>query len=75
MEIDIENINTIEKKNKLYTTQWSTIYKVIEPEFFKKSDTFPDGFIKKCKNNANEAVNIKIEVENNINLMAMCSSN
>ena len=33
MNIDIGNINTFEKRNKVNTTQWSTIYKVIEPEF------------------------------------------
>ena len=26
----------------------------------KKSDTFPDNFIKKCKDNTNEAINIPI---------------
>ena len=30
MKIDIKNINTIEKRNKVYTTQWRKIYKVIE---------------------------------------------
>ena len=34
MNIDIENINTFENRNKVYTTQWRTICKVIEPEFF-----------------------------------------
>ena len=29
MKTDIEKINTFEKINKLYTTQWSTIYEVI----------------------------------------------
>ena len=33
MNIDIENINTFEKRNKVYTTQWRTIYEVIEPDF------------------------------------------
>ena len=37
--------------------------KVIETDCFKKSDTFPDDFIKTCNDNANEAVNIPIEVE------------
>ena len=46
MNIDIEDINNFEKRNKVYTTQWRTIYEVIEPAFFKKSDTFPDYFIK-----------------------------
>ena len=42
MNIDNENINTFEKKNKVYTTQWRTIYEVIEPYFFERSDIFPD---------------------------------
>ena len=29
INIYIENINTFEKRNKVYTTQWRTIYKVI----------------------------------------------
>ena len=29
MNIDIENINTFEKINKVYKTQWRTIYEVI----------------------------------------------
>ena len=37
MNIDIENINTFEKRNKVYTNKWRTIYEVIEPEFFYKS--------------------------------------
>ena len=67
MNIDIENIHTFEKRNKVYTTQCRTVYEVIEPEFLKKSDNFPDDFIKKCRDNANEAINIPLEVKNNIN--------
>ena len=33
MNIDIENINTFENRNKVYTTKWRTVYEVIEPEF------------------------------------------
>ena len=40
MKIDIENINTFENRNKVYTTQWRKIQKVIEPEFVEKSDFF-----------------------------------
>ena len=29
MSIDIENINKCEKRNKVYTNQWKTIYEVI----------------------------------------------
>ena len=35
--IDIENINTIEKRNKVYTTQWRTIYEFIQP-YLKKEN-------------------------------------
>ena len=40
MNIDIENINTFEKRNKVYTTQWRKIYEVIEEDYFKESDIF-----------------------------------
>ena len=46
MNIDIENINTFEKRKELYTTQRRKIYEVIEPEFLEKSDIFPDDFEK-----------------------------
>ena len=71
MNIDIENNNTFEKRNKVYTTQWRKIYEVIEEDYFKESDIFPDDYIKKCKDNANEAINIPIEVKNNLNRMEM----
>ena len=60
IKIDIENINTFEKRNKVYTTQWRTIYEVIEEAYFIESDIFPGRFIKICKYNANEAINIPI---------------
>ena len=63
MNIDIENINTFEKRAKVFTTEWRTIYEVIEPDFYKKSDTFPDDFIKTFKDSANEATNISNEVK------------
>ena len=34
-------------------------------------EKLPDDFIKKCRYNANEAINIPIKVKNNIKLMAM----
>ena len=61
MKIYIENISTFEKRNKVYTTQWMKIYKVIEPESLNKSDNFPNDFIKIYKDDANEAINIPIE--------------
>ena len=47
MNIDIENININEKRNKFYTKQWSNIHKVIQPNCLKETDIFPDDFIKK----------------------------
>ena len=49
MIIYIENINTFENRNKVYTTQWRKIYEVIEPDFFEKSDIFPDDFLKNVR--------------------------
>ena len=40
MNIDIENINTFENIIKVNTTQWRTIYKVIEEAYFEESDIF-----------------------------------
>ena len=62
MKIYIENINIFEKRNKVYSTERRKIYEVIEPDFCNKYDTFPDDFIKKWKDNANEAFNIPTEV-------------
>ena len=69
MNIDIDNINTIEKRNKVYTKQWRTIYEVIQQDFLDETDIFPDYFIKHCKNNTNEAHNIPLKVKNYIKRM------
>ena len=36
--IDIEKINTFEKRNNANTKEWRTIYKVIEEAYFEESD-------------------------------------
>ena len=51
------------KREKVNTTQWRTTYKVIEEDYFRQSDNFPDDFMKHCKDNTNEAINIPIEVK------------
>ena len=71
MKIYIENINTFENRNKVYTTQWRKIYKVIEPDFKKKIDILPDRFIKLCKDNANQAQFVPNIGKINIKRMAM----
>ena len=40
MKIDIENINTFEKRNKVNTYQWKTIYEVKEENYINESDIF-----------------------------------
>ena len=40
INIDIENISTIEKKNKIYTKLWRTIYKVIQQHILRKLTYF-----------------------------------
>ena len=62
MNIDVENINTFENRNKTIATQWRTIYEVIEQYYFNKSDIFQI-IVFKCKDNVNEAINIPIEVK------------
>ena len=40
MNIDIENINTFEKRNKVNKPQWRKIYKVTEESYFEEYDIF-----------------------------------
>ena len=40
MNIDIENIDTIEKRNKVYKNQLNTIYEIIQPEYLRKLTSF-----------------------------------
>ena len=42
------------------------IYEVIEPEFFLRNLIFSRYFFEKCKDNANKAINIPIELKNNL---------
>ena len=40
MNIYIEKINTFEKRNKVYITQWRTLYEVTEGAYLEESDIF-----------------------------------
>ena len=71
MNIDIEKINTFEKRSKVNKNQWRKIYEFIEEDYLEESDISPYGFIKKCKDNANEAQFLPLDVKNNIKKMAM----
>ena len=66
----ILKISTHLKKRKVYKTQWRKIYEVIEEAYFKDSG-FPDDFIKKCKDNANKAQWVPLEIKNNTKWMEM----
>ena len=63
MNIDIESINTIENINKVHTKRCQTIYEVIQPYCFRKTDIFMDDFIKQCKDNENKAQFVPLEVK------------
>ena len=71
LDIDIENISTFEKRNKVNTTQWRPIYEVIYEAYFIGSKLFSDDFIKECKDNSNEARDIPRKVKNKIKRMEM----
>ena len=49
MSQDIETIDTYQNRTKVNITQWRPIYEVIDEEYIKDSNIFPDDFIKECK--------------------------
>ena len=63
MSKDIENIDTYETRTKFGTTKWRPIYEVIDEAYIEDSKSFPDDFIKDCKNNSNKAQFIPREVK------------
>ena len=62
MNINIKNIKICDKN--IYKKQLRTIYKVVEDAYCKESYIFPDNFIKKCKDHANEDQFLLHEVKN-----------
>ena len=70
LNIDIENIVRIENIHNRPKRHWSTIYKVIQQEFFDENDIFPEVFLKHFKSNANVPFNISTNVKNNLRIMA-----
>ena len=70
LDIDIENISTFEKRNKVNTTQWRPIYEVIYEAYFIGSKLFSGDFMQKFKYNENFAQFIPLEMKNNIKRMA-----
>ena len=70
-----EDIETIDKndnsKQIVQKNKWRTIYEVIDEDYIKNSNIFPDAFITKCKKIPNVQQNISNHVENKIKRMAM----
>ena len=56
----------LKKRNKVNTIKWRPIYEVIEEAYLKKSEEFPEDFMKQCKDNEKEAQFIPLDVKNNI---------
>ena len=52
-------------------TKWRPIYEVIDEDYIKISNIFPDDFITKCKECPNVSQTISNDVKNNIKRMAM----
>ena len=69
-----KDIETIEKndnsKQMVQKTKWRPIYEVIDEDYIKKSNIFPDAFITKCKQFPKKPQNISSDVKNNIKRMA-----
>ena len=72
MNEDIETIDKNENSQQIVQkTKWRTIYEVIDEDYIKNSDIFPDDFITKCKQCPNIPQTISNDVKNNIKRMAM----
>ena len=69
MDIDIDNISTFEKRNKVNKIKWRPIYEVIYEAHFIDYKIFSDSFMQKCKDNTNVAQLISLDMKNNIKRM------
>ena len=63
MDVDIENINTFEKRNKVNTIKWRPIYEVIDEAYFMDYKIFSHTFMQKCKDNTTDAQFIPLEMK------------
>ena len=72
MNEDIETIEKNENSKQIFQkTKWRTIYEVIDKDYIKNSNIFPDAFIEKCKQCPNVPQTISKDVKNIIKRMAM----
>ena len=49
MNQDIETVDKYEDRRVVNKTQWRPIYEVIDEDYIKDSNIFPDDFIRECK--------------------------
>ena len=64
MNEDIETIDKYDNSKKIVQkTKRRTIYEVIDEDYIKNSDIFPDAFIEKCKLCPNEPQTISNDVK------------
>ena len=49
MNQDIETIYKYENRTVVQKNKWRPIYEVIDEDYIKNSNIFPDDFIRKCK--------------------------
>ena len=47
-------MNQYEDRRLVNKTQWRPIYEVIDEDYIKDSNIFPDDFIRECKKNPNK---------------------
>ena len=71
MNQDIETIDKYENRKVVQKNKRRPIYEVIDEDYIKNSNIFPDDFITKCKQCPNEPQNISSDVKNNIKRTAM----
>ena len=72
MNEDIETIDKNDNSKKIFQkTKRRTIYEVIDEDYIKNSNIFPDNFITKCKQCPNVPHTISNDVKNKIKPMAM----
>ena len=70
MDIDIDKINKFENRNKVNTIKWRPIYEVIGQAYLIYYKIFSDAFMQQCKDNANDAQFIPLDMKDNTKRMA-----
>ena len=63
MDVYIDKISTYELRNKVNTIKWRPISEVIDEDYIIESKIFSDSFMQQCKDNANEAEFIPLDMK------------